>query len=132
MHRWRAVFVLVAGLMMVLSSIAHLVFGWRDTGRTLLAAGVSPDLALGLKAGWYFGGAAMLIFGLIALSTYAGMRYRMPTMTHIALIGLGYFGFSLWALVASGFAPFFLLFLVPGLLLIAASWSSGDTGMPRE
>jgi hypothetical protein len=43
----------------------------------------------------------------------------------VGFIALVYMLFGLWALRASNLDPFFLVFVVPGLLLAAASWRAG-------
>jgi hypothetical protein len=38
------------------------------------------------------------------------------------LTGLVYLAFGLWALAVSRFDPFFFIFIVPGLTLVAVAW----------
>ncbi len=120
MPRWRANLVTVAGVILVLSSIAHTFLGWRAIVPRL--AGVDPNLVVGLRAGWYFAGVAMLAFGLIAMTIGAEMRRNIVSSLPTALvIGATYTLFGLWALATSGFDPFFLLFLGPGLMLLGGA-----------
>ena len=122
MARWRAGLGLVAGVMLVLSSAAHSVLGWKAIGGELAAAGVPADLTFGLKAGWQFGGASMLAFGIICISMFA-MRLRRRSVPSFPAFVIGgvYLVFGAWALAASQFDPFFLIFIVPAILLVAAS-----------
>jgi hypothetical protein len=120
MSRVRGVAGLVAGAMMVLSSAAHSFVGWPQMRAPLEAAGAPRDLVLGLGFGWHFGGVAMLTFGAIVIFVFANrLRGRVVPLAPAALIAVVYLTFGAWALLASG-DPFFLAFVVPGLLLAAA------------
>jgi len=129
MARWRAVLGLVVGVFLLLSAFAHSVLGGSGARGEMAKVGVPEDLAQGLIIGWYFGGAAMLVFGAIVLSAFwAGFRGRKVSLIPSLLISLGYIGFALVALAISRFEPFFLaVFGVPGLLLAIAS-SGPDSG----
>jgi hypothetical protein len=120
MPRWRANLVTAAGVILVLSSVAHTFLGWRDIAPRL--AGVDPKLVRGLEAGWYFGGISMLAFGLIAITIASEMRRGVTaSLRTLLIVGASYTVFGLWALVTSGFDPFFFLFLGPGLMLLAGT-----------
>jgi hypothetical protein len=114
----RGVLGLVAGVMLILSSAAHSILGWKGLGGELAAAQVPPDLLLGVKVGWQFGGVAMLAFGVVVVGQ-ALRRLRgeeassLPELT----IAAAYLGFGAWALLASDMNPFFMVFIVPGVLL---------------
>ena len=122
MARCRASLGLLAGVILLLSSAAHSFLGWTALNEQLSRAGTPADLVFGLKAGWQFGGASMLAFGSICVLMF-GMRLRgRPVPSFPAMIvGVVYLLFGAWALLASQFDPFFLIFIVPALLLIAAS-----------
>jgi hypothetical protein len=122
MQRWRAIVGIVGGIMLLLSAGAHSVLGWKSLGGALAAAGVPADLLQGVKIGWQFGGACMVVFGAIALNFFVHrLRGARDPGWPVLLIGAGYLLFGLWALVVSGFDPFFAVFIVPALLLIVAS-----------
>ena len=129
MARWRAVLGLVVGAFLLLSAFAHSVLGGSGIRGEMAKVGVPEELAQGLIIGWYLGGAAMLVFGAIVLSAFwSGFRGRRVSLIPPFLIGLGYLGFAVVALVISRFEPFFLaVFGVPGLLLAIAS-SAPDSG----
>ena len=122
MARVRAVLGLVASLILILSSAAHSFLGWEQLRGKLVAARVPADLVFGLKVGWMFGGVAMLAFGLILLTLFV-KRLRGESVSSLAavVIAAAYLGFGAWALVASGFDPFFFIFIVPGILLLVAN-----------
>lgn len=108
---------------MLLSSIAHSVLGWRGLSQELAKAQVRPDLIGGLEMGWQFAGAAMVVFGVLALWVFVP-RWKGDTRSTFPafVIGAMYVLFWLWTLSRSGFVAFFLaVFLVPGLLLIIGS-----------
>jgi hypothetical protein len=122
MARVRAVLGLIASLIMILSSAAHSFLGWNWLRGQLAAAQVPPDLTFGLKVGWQFGGVAMLAFGFILLALFV-KRLRGESVSSLAavVVAAAYLGFGAWALVASGFDPFFSIFIVPAILLLIAS-----------
>jgi hypothetical protein len=122
MRRFRTVLGLVAGAMLVLSSVAHSFLGWPQLGARLAAARVPVDLAFGLKAGWQFGGVAMLVFGTITLVLFwKRLSADNVPLFPVLVIAAAYLAFGTWALVASGFDPFFLVFIVPAVLLLVAA-----------
>ena len=112
---------LVGSLLMLLSSIPHTVFGWPAQRQVLLQSNVPADTILGLSVGWYFGGMAIAVFGLIALVSFVQvMRGHAPHMRAATIIGFGYAGFGLWAWFVTREA-FALVFIVPGLLVLTGA-----------
>jgi hypothetical protein len=109
---------LIASVILIISSAMHSFMGWPAMESQLKKYDVGNDLITGLKIGWLFGGVAILVFGIIALRTFLRRTDTIPAF----VIGVVYTLFGAWALVASSFNPFFAIFLVPGLLLIAAAW----------
>lgn len=126
MARVRAALGLVAGVFLILSAAAHSLMGGQAMGAQMEAAHVPPDLSRGLLVGWHFGGVAMLVFGIVALAVFA-KRLRGETVSALptVVIGLAYLGFGIWALAISSLNPFYLVFIVPALMLLAGS--SGRT-----
>lgn len=93
----------------------------------LTSAGASPDLIAGLSVGWNFGGVAILLFGVLALWLFGkALRGRPVSLEPLVLVGLVYAAFGVWALTVGGMNPFFLIFIVPGLLLAGAAWGPRD------
>jgi hypothetical protein len=130
MPRLRAGLGIVAGVLLLLSSAAHSFLGWAGLGKELVAAGVPPGLVFGVKVGWQFGGACMLAFAVIVLATFVGRLRGCSTSAVPALvIGVTELAFGIWALVASDFQPFFLVFIVPGILLLSAGWGQRPGAM---
>ena len=81
-----------------------------------------PDLVQGLHIGWVFGGPVMLVFGILCISTFLKRFRRQPASTFApALISIAYLAFGAWAVVTTGGDPFFLIFIVPAVLLAIAS-----------
>ena len=110
-----------AAVLILLSSAAHTVLGWKALSAELDAAHVQGDLLLGLRMGWYFGGVAMLLLGIILLALFAArLRGESRPLLPAAVVAIGYLAFGAWALGISG-NPFFTVFIVPGVLLAAAS-----------
>lgn len=112
-----------AGVVLVLSSIVHSVFGWKQLSAQLVAAKVPSELLVALRIGWQFAGVAMLVFGVTAAALFLkGMHGEPAARLAVTATGIGYMGFGAWAFAISAFDPFFMIFLVPGVLLVAASW----------
>ncbi len=123
MARWRIVLGLVAGVLFVASAAAHSLLGWKALAAELAKVPVPPDLVRGLAIGWHFGGAAMLAFGVIVILLFLEARRNSAVSLRPALvIGIAYIVFGDAAFFLGGFNPFFLVFILPGLALVAASW----------
>jgi hypothetical protein len=122
MQKSRDALGLLAGLMLVVSSGAHSILGWRGLRSELADTKVPAELMLGLQIGWQFGGAAMLMLGVVLFVTFS-QRLR-GTNTPLLLakaVAVTYLVFGAWALGASGGDLFFLVFLIPGAFLAMAS-----------
>lgn len=122
MDRLRCVAGLLAAAWLILSSAMHSILGWKQLRGELTAAKVSAELFLGLKAIWQFAGVAMLALGIIALAILL-KRYRGEDVSGFPLvvIGAAYAVFAAWALFVSGWDLFFLIFLIPGVVLLLAA-----------
>jgi hypothetical protein len=121
MSKARDIVGVIAAALMLLSSAAHVLLGWKALSAELEAAHVQGELLLGLRIGWYFGGVAMLLLGIILLTLFAArLRGERRPLLPAAVVALGYLAFGGWALTVSG-NPFFMVFIVPGALLAVAS-----------
>jgi len=120
----RGVLVLAAGVLMLLSSVAHGALGWPAMRAELGRAGAGDDLTGALAAGWYFGTASMAAFGVIVV--IGGLRLRRGDRSGIPVIlvvAACYLVFGLWAFLLHDFNPHFLLFVATGLLAgVPALW----------
>lgn len=126
----RALAGLIAGLLMVASSYAHSVVGWRQLRAQLAQHNVPADLSQGLGVGWVFGGVCMLGFGLVALWMFSrAWRAIAIALVPARIIAVTYLAFGIGAMVLSRGDPFFAVFIVPALLLLYASTGSAT---PRE
>jgi len=124
MKRARLILGLLAGVMLLASSAAHAILGWKSLAEQLANTNVPSDLVAGLRIGWMFGGAAMVILGFIAITTFIDrLRGGKAPLSHVIAIAVVYMAFGAWAIAASGGDLFFLgVFVVPGALLgIAAN-----------
>ena len=123
MKRARLVLGVVAGLMLLASSAAHSILGWKSLAEQLANTNVSSDLLTALRIGWMFGGAAMVILGFIAVTTFIDrLRGGKAPLSHVIAIAVVYMAFGAWAIAASGDLFFLGVFVVPGALLgIAAN-----------
>lgn len=121
MSRLRIIMGFVAGAILIASSAAHILLGWPAVRLQLQRAHVPNDLVGGLLVAWQFAGVAMLTFGCIVLWLFTKLiNGRSVSLQPALLIGVAYVAFGVWALSLGGLSPFFLLFVIPGLLLIAA------------
>lgn len=131
MRRVRPFLGIVAGLTMVASFAAHSFLGWPALAAALADAHAPADLVRGLAIGWQFGGASMLIFGAIVLVVFSRtMRGREVSAMPPRLIAALYVSFGLIALAITR-DVFFLIFVVPGLMLAAASFGPGAPSATR-
>jgi len=129
MQRGRLGLGLIAGLMILASSAAHSLLGWPRLRHALTEADTPADLIVGLSIGWHFAGLAMLIFGALAILLFAdALRGRPVSLRPVLLIGIAYLVFGTWSLTVSNLDPFFLAFLVPGVLLLVGSWGHAGEG----
>ena len=124
MKRARLILGIVAGVMLLASSVAHTWLGWKSLAERLATANVPPDLQTGLHIGWAFGGAAMVILGVIIIATFLGRLrgIKTPLLPIYVIAGI-YMAFGAWSIAESGGDLFFLgVFVIPGALLgIAAN-----------
>jgi hypothetical protein len=117
----KSVLGLVAGVILMLSAGAHSILGWKAMSEQLARTNAPPDLVQGLRMGWMFGGPVMLVFGLLCIATFL-KRFRGEVAPLLApvLISITYIAFAAFAAISTGGDPFFMLFLVPGVLLAIA------------
>jgi hypothetical protein len=124
MRRGRLVLGLIGGIIMLVTSAAHSLLGWPQLRRSLTDANTPADLIVGLSIGWHFAGLAMLVFGALTILLFAdALRLRPVSLRPVLLIGLAYLVFGTWSLTVSSLDPFFLAFLLPGILLLLGAWS---------
>ena len=121
MRQFQSLLGLLAGAVLVLSSAAHSLLGWKQIQKSLAAVQAPADLVQTLEAGWLFGGVAILTFGCIALAVFANaFRGRAVSLLPTGIIALAYLAYGIWALLTTG-DPFFYIFIVPGAMLGVAS-----------
>jgi hypothetical protein len=112
----------IGSVMLILSAPAHSLLGWPQLREQLARVNAPGDLVTGLEIGWHFAGVAMVALGLIALRVFT-LRGRgvAASLFPAVLVATTYLLFGAWALVVSGFDLFFLVFVVPGALLLFAA-----------
>jgi hypothetical protein len=124
MKRARLILGIVAGIMLLASSVAHTWRGWKSLADRLARSSAPPDLVASLHIGWVFGGAAMVILAFIAITTFVDrLRGGRAPLSHVIAIAVVYMAFGAWAIAESGGDLFFLgVFVIPGAMLgIAAN-----------
>jgi ADP-ribose pyrophosphatase YjhB (NUDIX family) len=118
----RSILGIVAGVLMIASSAAHSLLGWPSLRASLAQAGAPDDLAQGLAVGWHWGGAAMVAFACIVLWTFLRrLQGDAVSLVPPGIVSALYLAFGAAAIAITGDA-FFLVFIVPGLLLAIASF----------
>jgi cytochrome c biogenesis factor len=113
---------LLAGAFLILSAGAHSILGWKAMSERLAQTNAPPDLVQGLRMGWLFGGPVMLVLGVLCIAAFL-RRFRGERAPLLApvLISIAYIAYAAFAAISTGGDPFFMLFLVPGVLLAIAS-----------
>jgi hypothetical protein len=109
----------LAAVLMLLSAPAHSLLGWPELRAELGRTGAPADLVRALQIGWHFGGLAMAAFGAITLHVFRSpVRDGLPSTGPAWVVAALYLGFGAAALLLTGFDPFFLVFIVPGALVL--------------
>jgi hypothetical protein len=120
----RIVLGFVVSAMMIASSLLHSLVGWRVLSAKLEKAQVPSGLIRSLALGWHWGGAAMFGLGCIVLFLFAQfLKDRSTSLRPALIIAVFYAAFGVWA-IGTSHDFFFLVFVIPGLLLAVASWRS--------
>ena len=121
MTRARATLGLISGVILLLSSAAHSLLGWKQLRSELESARIPSDLVFSVAIGWHFGGVAMLAFGCLVIWLFVKRLKGVTTPSFPALVvALAYLAFGTWAFILSKLNPFFFVFIVPGVLLALA------------
>jgi hypothetical protein len=122
MNRFRSILGLVAGVLMMLSAAVHSLLGWKQLKSQLESLHAPPELVRAIGTGWNFGGAAMLAFGFIVVALFTHrLKGSSVTLRPAIVIGATYVAFGAGAMAVNDFDPFFLVFVIPGALLLIAS-----------
>jgi hypothetical protein len=129
MNRVRSILGLIGGVFLVLSSAAHSILGWKQLSSELAATNATADLVLGIRLGWQFGGIIMLALGSMLIVLFLTRLRGSNTPTFPAgIVSVAYLIFGIWALIISSFDFFFMVFIVPGVLLAIASTGGNAKG----
>lgn len=130
MDRLRSILGILAGIVMIASAGAHSLLGWQQLGSALRATQADADLITTVGIGWRFGGAAMLAFGIIVIAFFWKQLQGVPApLMPAVVIGVTYLAFGAGAFVASRFDPFFMVFIIPGLLVLLAAFPRKVTAL---
>ena len=118
----RTVIAWIAGMLLLVSGLAHAFFGWPPLRNALQQVNVDADLIETAKIGWLFGSVAMFAFGLIVLSRAVQLsRGRQGDRAPALVIGICYVAFGLAAFIGTGRNPHFLGFILIGVLVTATA-----------
>lgn len=120
LSRARVVCGLVAGGLMIASGLMHSVMGWPAVKVALQKADARAVADLAVP--WHFTGGAMMTFGaLAALCVLGAMRGEPALLMPVRVVAIAYLLFGAAGLVFIKPDPTFLLFLVPGAMLLFTS-----------
>ena len=72
---------ILAGVLLILSAFAHSILGWKAMSDQLAQTNAPPDLVMGLRMGWTFGGPVMLVFGILCITTFLKRFRGVPAPT---------------------------------------------------
>lgn len=116
--RIASVLVLVSGIALVVTAFGHAFAGWPPLHASLIRTGVAPEVVRALWAGWHFGSATMLAFGVIVIVAVARTRWgHVPRTAPLFIIAAACIGFGVVASLLVGFSSQFLGFIGLGVLL---------------
>jgi len=116
----RVILGLIAGVAMAASGVAHSAVGWRALQQSLNATNVPDEVSRGLAVPWHFAGMAMILSGVLAVVSVVRMRGGTPSEWPAIAVSAAWILFGLWGLLAVKRDPTFLMFIIPGALLLAA------------
>lgn len=118
MKRIGSVFVLISGVALVVTAFGHALAGWPPLHASLIRTDVDPEVVRALWAGWHFGSAAMLAFGVIVVAAVVRTRRgHVPPSAPLLVVAAACIGFGVIAWLLIGFSAQFPGFIVLGILL---------------
>jgi hypothetical protein len=121
--RWRAVVGFVAAGLQVVSGAVHSMLGWPAVTKEFAATNAPPALVQGLAVPWHFTALSMLTFGaIVAITLQRAVRRADESLAVVMVIGAAYVVFGLVGLALTGGNATFLMFLVPGVMLVVTAW----------
>jgi len=111
---------LLACLLMAASGLLHSAMGWPAVKRAL--SGADATTVAGLAVPWHFAGGAMMAFAALAAYCLVGaVQANTSLLVPVRFIAIAYLLFGLVGLVLIKPDPTFLMFLIPGAMLLFAS-----------
>jgi hypothetical protein len=112
----------LAALVITLGAYGHGFVGVKPTRAAIEAATLAPNIIRTLWIVWYFVSGCMLVFGVLLFWAWPALEAGPSSRSRVALvIGALYLITGLAAYPYSGRDPFWLLFLVLGVLVIGST-----------
>jgi hypothetical protein len=112
----------MAGAILVTSGLMHSLLGWREMKAAFSPTGAPSELVAGLAVPWHFAGLSMVTFGALVIAGFLGAaRHHEGSLRVPRIIALAYVAFAVGGAIFIKLDPTFLLFLVPGAMVLAAS-----------
>jgi hypothetical protein len=120
MNTARLILGYVAVGVMILSGLVHSFVGWPAFTKVMRETNTPPDVVRGLAVPWHFTGAAMVTFGILAALLLRAPQSSVRSLG-LLIIAAAYLVFGAAGLLLLKLDPTFLMFIVPGALLIVAA-----------
>ena len=117
-----------AAALQVLSGVVHSIVGWPAMTKAFASTNAPTALVQGLAVPWQFAGLSMVTFGVIvAMTLWRATQRAEESLATVMVIGAVYVVFGLVGLALTGADATFLMFLVPGVMLVATAWRPRGT-----
>ena len=117
----------LAAITITLGSIGHGFFGIKPVEAAVAASTLPPDIVTVIWIVWYFVSGAMVACGAILFWAWLAIRGGSTTRSGAALIiGLFYTITGVACYLYSGREPFWLLFLIQGVIVVGATVALRD------
>ncbi|MGH9868685.1 MAG: hypothetical protein ACREAA_11055 [Candidatus Polarisedimenticolia bacterium] len=127
MSRARAIFLFLAGAMMVTASFAHALAGWPALKPELEKLSASKDVMDTASIGWHWGSATMATLGVIVLAGawrwWSGDRSGAFA---VRLVAACWILFGIATMLTYGVSGHFTGFIVIGALALAPTLGDGS------
>jgi len=119
----RSVVLLIAGALLVMSSLAHACRSWPPLRAALVQAQVDAGSLRAVAVAWFFSSAAILTFAAIVIATaWAIWRGRATSPLPVLLVAAAYLLFGIATLFYEGQSRHFLFFVVLAGLMAAGAY----------
>jgi hypothetical protein len=134
MRTLAAAFYWIAAVTITLGAYGHGFLGIKPVEAAITATMLPPDIVRVIWIVWYFVSGCMVTFGALLFWVWPAIKIGSSSRSAVALIvGVFYTVTGISCFVYSGRDPFWLLFLVQGVIVIGSTLFLGRTlGSPSQ